>query len=150
MVKKLDEIPWPETLDHIGWLLWRVTQRWKQEFDEGLVALGYPWAVEARANIVMHIGRSGIRQAELVRRMRLSKQAVQQLLDELVADGIVVREPDPEDRRGKLIAFTGAGRKFLADANIAKRRIEAEYRAALGDRRFGQLVDALTELNPKD
>ena len=99
LVKKLDENDWPEALDHVGWRLWQATQRWKRELDDGLVAMGYPWAAEARANVIMHVGRSGIRQSELVRRMELSKQAVQQLLDELVADGIIERKLDPGTAR---------------------------------------------------
>lgn len=149
MVKKLDEKDWPELLDHVGIRLWRATQRWKRELDEGLVAMGYPWATEARANVIMHVGRNGIRQSELVRRMALSKQAVQQLLDELVGDGIIERKPDPGDRRGKLIVFTAAGRKLLADANVVKQGIEDRYRAVLGDERFRQLMEMLKELDDR-
>jgi DNA-binding MarR family transcriptional regulator len=147
MVKKLDEIPWPETLDHVGWLLWQATQRWKSELDAGLIASGYPWAAEARANIIMHVGRSGVRQSDLVRRMGLSKQAVQQLLDGLVEDGIVERKSEAADRRSKLIVFTGRGRKMLADSNRVKQEIEARYRAVLGEARFADLLAMLDELN---
>jgi DNA-binding MarR family transcriptional regulator len=147
MVKKIDDHPWPETLDHVGWLLWQATQRWKAELDAGLVEVGYPWAAEARANIIMHVGRSGIRQSELVRRMGLSKQAVQQLLDDLVKDGVVERKGDPEDRRGKLIVFTAAGRKLLADSNRVKRAIEARYREVLGPERFAEFMTMLDQLN---
>lgn len=147
MVKQLDDQPWPETLDHVGWLLWQATQRWKAELDAGLVEIGYPWAAEARANIIMHVGRSGIRQSELVRRMGLSKQAVQQLLDDLVKDGVVERKADADDRRGKLIVFTSAGRKLLADSNRVKRAIEARYREVLGPKRFAEFMAMLDQLN---
>lgn len=147
MVKKLDERDWPEVLDHVGWRLWQATQRWKRELDDGLVAMGYPWAADARANVIMHVGRSGIRQSDLVRRMGLSKQAVQQLLDDLVDDGIVERKPDPGDSRGRLIVFTAAGRRLLADSNRMKQEIEADYRAVLGEKRFRDFMDMLAELN---
>ena len=150
MVKKADDAPWPETLDHVGVLLWEATRRWKEELDAGLVALGYPWAAEARARIIMHVGRSGIRQSELVRRMGLSKQAVQQLLDDLVADGVVERKADAEDGRGRLIVFTAAGRRLLADANTVKEAIEARYRDVLGPKRFAEFVAMLEELNGRE
>ncbi|MCB1489612.1 MAG: winged helix-turn-helix transcriptional regulator [Bauldia sp.] len=149
MVKELDEKDWPEALDHVGWRLWQATQRWKQELDDGLVAMGHPWAAEARANVIMHVGRSGIRQSDLVRRMGLSKQAVQQLLDDLVADGIVERQPDPEDSRARRIVFTAAGRRMLADSNRVKKRIEADYRSVLGAERFRDFMAMLTELNER-
>lgn len=149
MVKKLDDEGWPEVLDHVGVRLWQASQRWKRALDQGLVAMGYAWATEARANVIMHVGRFGIRQSELVRRMGLSKQAVQQLLDELAGDGIIERKPDPEDRRGKLIVFTKAGRKLLADANLVKLEIERDYRAVLGDARFEALMRTLKELDER-
>ena len=147
MVKKLDDRDWPEAIDHVGWQLWQATQRWKSDLDYGLIAAGYPWASEARANIVMHVGRAGIRQSELVRRMGLSKQAVQQLIDGLVADGIVERKADRDDKRGKLIVFTAGGRKMLADSNRVKQDIEERYREVLGDRRFADFLTMLRELN---
>ena len=149
MVKKIDEVPWPETLDHVGVLLWEATRRWKEELDAGLVELGYPWAAEARGKIIMHVGRSGIPQSELVRRMGLSKQAVQQLLDDLVSDGIVERRAEAGDGRSKRIVFTTAGRRFLGDANKVKRAIEASYRQVLGTERFAAFVAMLEELNQR-
>ncbi|MEZ4261403.1 MAG: MarR family transcriptional regulator [Polyangiaceae bacterium] len=147
MVNPLDENSFPPLLDHIGWLLWRAARDWKRELDEGMVEMGYAWATEARANVLPHVGRAGIAQSELSGRMGVSKQAVQQLLDELVADGIVERKPDPTDRRGRLVVLTAAGRKFVADANVVKLRIEASYRARLGERRFAQLTRALQALH---
>ena len=91
MVKPLDEIM-PPLLDHAGWRLWRVSRQWKACFDAGMRARGYPWFGEARSNVIGYLERSGLPQSELVKRMGLSKQAVQQLVDELVADGIVERQ----------------------------------------------------------
>ncbi len=150
MVKKIDDTPWPETLDHVGVLLWEATRRWKEELDAGLVELGHPWAAEARGKIIMHVGRTGIRQSELVRRLGLSKQAVQQLIDELVSDGIVERIAEAADGRSKRIVFTAAGRRFLGDSNKVKRAIEANYREVLGAERFAALVGMLEELNRRE
>ena len=146
MVKPLDENP-VELLDHVGWRLWRISGQWKALFEAGMRARGYPWFGEARSNVIGFIGRNGLRQKQLVRRMGLSKQAVQQLVDELVEEGIVERRPDPADLRGNIVTFTRAGRAMLRDANVVKLSIEDTYRRKIGDREFGRLMDILRDLD---
>lgn len=146
MVKQLDDMGFPELLDHIGVDLWRAADLWKREFDAGMVAMGHAWFTQARAAIIPHVGRGGIRQAELAVRLRMTKQAVQQLVDELEADGIVTREQDPADARGRILVFTARGRRALADANVVKRRVEAAFRSKLGPQRFEALATSLRTL----
>ncbi len=146
MVKRLDK-DGPALLDHVGWRLWRISRQWKEAFDAGMRARGYPWFGEARSNVIAHLGREGTRQKELVRRMGLSKQAVQQLVDELVAEGLVERRADPADKRGNIVVFTRAGLSMLADSNIVKLALEGEYRAKLGGAAFRDLMLALKKLD---
>ena len=108
-----------------------------------MVAAGHAWYAEARSSVVPYVGMSGVRQADLVRAMGLTKQAVQQLVDDLEAEGVVERRPDPDDRRGKIITFTAKGVAAQRDADAVKQRIEAEFRAQLGDKTFDALFDAL-------
>jgi DNA-binding MarR family transcriptional regulator len=146
MVKPLDENP-VELLDHVGWRLWRISGQWKALFEAGMRARGYKWFGEARSNVVGFIGRNGLRQKQLVIRMGLSKQAVQQLVDELVEEGIVERRPDPADLRGNIVTFTRAGRAMLRDANAVKLCIEDTYRKKIGDREFHRLMEILRDLD---
>jgi DNA-binding MarR family transcriptional regulator len=144
-VKQLDDTL-PEVLDHVGWRLWEASTRWQDEFRAGMIALGHGWFGEARANLIAYMEPGGLRQSELTMRSGLTKQAVQQFLDELVGDGVVERRPDPKDRRGKVVVFTAAGHRMRRDANAVKRRIEKRYRTLLGDDRFAQLLNILNEL----
>ncbi len=147
IVKHLDQKSGTDDLiDHIGWDLWRASQAWKTRFVAGMVAQGHAWFSEARANVLGHLDRQGTRQADLVARMQTTKQAVQQLIDELVADGIVVREPDPSDGRGRIVRYTAIGIAALDDANTVKRRIEKEYAAVLGAGGLQALKRALRKL----
>ena len=146
MVKPLDDIS-VKLLDHVGWRLWRISGQWKAQFEAGMRARGYSWFGEARSNVVGFIGQNGLRQKELVRRMGLSKQAVQQLVDELVAEGIVERRPDPKDLRGNIIAFTRAGLAMLRDANVVKLSIEDAYKGKIGDKEFQRLMKTLRDLD---
>lgn len=147
MVKSLDEKTEAAPIDHVGWSLFRASEHWQNAFRREMVKAGYAWFAEARANVIPHLDRAGTRQALLATRMELSKQAVQQFVDGLVADGVVERTPDPGDARGRIVRFTRDGLAVLAAANRVKRRIEVDFEARLGKTKFKQLCDVLALLN---
>lgn len=122
----------PELLDHIGWGLWRVTQLWKQRFTREMIKQGFDWYGEARGGLIQHIGNNGIAQIDLTERTGMTKQAVQQQLDDLCRDGIVERVTNSKDGRKKRIVFTAAGFDVLSVANEIKQTIEEDYRRQIG------------------
>ena len=132
--------------DHIGWLLWRASQDWGQEFVERMQAAGHGWFTAARSTLMGHIAPGGTKQALLVERLAISKQAVQQLIDGLEEDGILERAPDPDDRRGRIVRLTDMGRAAMKDANGIKLEIESGYRARIGDADFALLSELLGKL----
>ena len=133
----------PELIDHIGWDLWQATDAWKRRFTREMVKRGHAWYGEARGALIRHIDRKGVAQSVLTERAGMTKQAVQQHLDDLVGDGVVERKPDPGDARRKLIGFTAAGRRALADANKVKREIERDYIRVIGKQDAEALQRAL-------
>jgi DNA-binding MarR family transcriptional regulator len=148
MVKQLDEDQ--ESLpDHIGWRLWQANRAWQQAFVGAMRAAGHEWFSQARAGLMGHIPRRGIRQSALIDRVAMTKQAVQQILDGLEADGIVERIADPADRRGKYVRYTKQGLQALRDGDRIKQDIEQRYVARLGPDRFAALMDALRLLDSK-
>jgi DNA-binding MarR family transcriptional regulator len=132
----------PQAPDHIGWTLWRAAQVWRAEFTAAMVAAGHAWFAQARGNLMVHMRPKGLRQGDLVERSRLTKQAVQQFVDELVADGILMRVPDPADARARWLCLTPAGEAAMRDADRIKAEIEARWRERLGTEDFDRL-DAL-------
>lgn len=138
----------PDLIDHLGWRLWRAARLWKQEFDSRMSARGLSWYTEGRASLMAQIGDNGIRQSGLVHRLGLTKQAVQQIVDELAAEGIVQRRPDPADQRGRIITLTPKGIAAAHAANEVKREIEAAQRERLGAGRLEALMDTLRTLAP--
>ena len=148
MVKHLDEktdaLP-----DHVGWRLWQASRAWQAEFAAAMRAAGHDWFTEARAGLLGHIPRGGTRQASLIERSAISKQAVQQLLDGLEVDGVLERLPDPRDGRGKLVRYTCKGLDALRDGDRVKLQIEQSYIARLGQQRFAALMDALRTLETR-
>ena len=146
MVKSLDENP-DDLIDHIGWRLWLASRDWQKAFVAGMREAGHVWFTDARATLLAHVARQGTPQSRIIERMGISKQAVQQLIDGLEAEGIVERLADPDDRRGRIVRHTQKGLAAMRDADVIKQRIEAHYRKLLGEARFEVLREALVALN---
>jgi DNA-binding MarR family transcriptional regulator len=145
LVKPLDDKDLA-SIDHIGIALWRAARDWRTRMQTEMGARGFPWHQEAAGEVLAHLGPSGISQLKLTERMGLSKQAVQQLVDQLEAQHVVRREPDPADGRAKRIVLTELGLRDFAERNQVKRLIEAQYRKTLGDTAFAALETALAKL----
>lgn len=144
MVKELDgneDLP-----EHVGWLLWQANRAWLQDFVGAMHAAGHGWFSDARAALMGHIPRNGIRQSALIERVGTSKQAVQQVLDGLEAEGVIARVPDPDDRRGRLVRYTDRGRAALRDVDRVKAEIERRYAQRIGPDRMAALSEALRAL----
>ncbi|MEM9106282.1 MAG: MarR family transcriptional regulator [Pseudomonadota bacterium] len=142
MVKEIDDF----RPDHIGWRLWDAATVWKEKFAAEMVAAGHDWYLEARSSVMPYVGPKGTRQSDIVDRMGLSKQAVQQLIADLERSGILCRDPDPDDGRGKIVRLTEKGLAFERDSRKAKRKVEAEMKAELGDSDFDSLVAILKRI----
>lgn len=128
MVKQLDDIN-VSAIDHVGLDLWAAAHAWRARLHGEMVARGHAWYGDARGAIAASLDVTGLPQSELAMRMGISKQAVQQLLDQLEGEGIVRRVPDPNDKRGKRIEYTAEGLKAVRDANAIKRKMERELAA---------------------
>ncbi|KFL25377.1 hypothetical protein JP74_19520 [Devosia sp. 17-2-E-8] len=146
MVKSLDDV---RSVDHIGLSLWRAAQNWRDRMRREMAARGFPWHMEARGDVLAHVGPNGLAQTVLAERMGLSKQAVQQLLDQLEGEGVIQRVPDPRDKRARRVELTGLGLFDLVERNAVKREIEDEYKAILGAELFTQMERALRILNAR-
>ena len=68
---------------------------------------------------------------QLAERLACVKSNVTQLVDRLDADGLVTREPDPNDRRSRLAVITDAGRQAYEKGSCAHREAERQLFGAL-------------------
>ena len=132
--------------DHIGWTLWRATLAWRRDFVTAMAAAGHGWFAQARGNLLVYIGPDGIRQGDLAEKAGLTKQAVQQFVDDLVQDGIVMRTADDADARARRVRLTPEGEAAMRDADRIKLQIETRWRALLGDAGFDRLDGALRQV----
>jgi DNA-binding MarR family transcriptional regulator len=130
----------------LGQLLGLAATQWRKRLREDVAARGFPFFSEARSEVLAHLPAEGLPQAALAPRMGISKQAVQQFIDQLVADGVVVREADPGDKRLKTIRLTELGLRAREEAGRVRQSLDAELRLAVGDKSYKRLRKALRKL----
>lgn len=69
----------------------------------------------SRTHLLWELGRRGpVPQRVLAEALKVTPRAVTGLVDALVADGLVTREPHPGDRRATLVTLTARGKALAA------------------------------------
>lgn len=112
---------------------------------DGVVGAGYPQKPKHSA-VFAQIDPKGSRLTALAERANMTPQAMGELVDELVDLGYVVREPDPRDRRAKLIILTGRGRDCVAAGLATIEGIENQISEVLGEGSHAELRRLLRRL----
>jgi DNA-binding MarR family transcriptional regulator len=100
----------------------------------------------AHARVMADLG-AGSRPSEIARRLGVTKAAVGQLLGPLEEQGLVTRVPDPSDGRALIFKPTSKAARLYAVARREIDAVEAEWKRALGPRRFDQLAASLEILD---
>lgn len=78
------------------------------------------------------IGAGDVPLAQLIRDLRISKQAAGQLVDTLVHRGYLARTVDEQDRRRLIVTLTDRGRAAAATQAAARERVDGELLAKVG------------------
>jgi DNA-binding MarR family transcriptional regulator len=78
------------------------------------------------------LDRADIPLGQLIKELRISKQAAGQLVDTLVMRGYLERTMDKDDRRKLTIALTERGRAAAATQAAAREKVDAELLASVG------------------
>lgn len=86
---------------------------------------------------------AGARQADLARRLGVSRQAVNELVRGLEAQDLVEVVPDPDSGRAKLVRPTTKGKESIRVALETFAHLEAELRGRIGSQNVDHLRTAL-------
>lgn len=116
---------------------------------EGVVGTGFPQKPKHSA-VFAQIHPDGSRLTELARRANMTPQAMGELVDELEELGYLTREPDPTDRRAKLIVLTERGRAAVEAGKQTIVGLEARIDEMLGEAGHRTLRDLLAKLLEAD
>jgi DNA-binding MarR family transcriptional regulator len=82
--------------------------------------------------VVGSIARNGSPLGDVIRELRMSKQAAGQLVDTLVIRGYLDRSPDPDDRRRTTVTLTERGLNAAEVGRAAVERVDAELLSRVG------------------
>jgi DNA-binding MarR family transcriptional regulator len=140
IVKELDQMTDP----HTGRLLRDAFAAFERELLHGLHAADAD-ALRATHQAVLRFldVETGTRASTLAERAGLTRQALTQIVDDLERLGYVVRRPDPEDRRAKLVVYTDKGRATFEVARRIIEGIERDWRERLGAAAYESLRASL-------
>ena len=111
--------------------------------ENGLSMWGY--------SVLLALDRSAIRtQAALAEAIGADKTRIIATLDELQDKGLIERVADPEDRRARLLAITGEGRKVKDATQAAIQRGEERWLSTLSATDRATFLRILQELSGVD
>jgi DNA-binding MarR family transcriptional regulator len=124
-----------------------------------LLAMAYRLLVDGLHERLAERGWAGVRPAfgfvllqlapgpatlkDLTAALGTSKQAVSQLVDDMVSAGYATRAPHPDDARSRTVALTPRGRELLAAVEDVYRELEAGWADTLGESPLDELRASL-------
>lgn len=128
----------------------RLTWQWvREQIFLGVVAAGYDDLNPAHVALFRYPTLDRLRPSELADQLQITKQSINDLLGHLEQHGYLVREPDPSDRRARVVRLTLKGRRLDRTVNRQARAAEQRMAEMLGQRSFAQLHQALDELTER-
>jgi DNA-binding MarR family transcriptional regulator len=130
----------------IGALLRIPYEAVREHILDRLHAAGFDDIDQAHFNVLQYPGPQGRRPSEVTAHARVSKQAMNYLLNQLEERGYFERRPDPDDARSKRIVLTRRGEAVRQTIRNAVSELEREWATILGPRRFAMLKRLLREL----
>lgn len=136
----------PAGTDNFGNLFRDPALTMQQLVAEELARRGFADLRPALLAVGQHVGPEGTRVTELAARAWLSKATVVHAVDELERLGYATREPDPTDRRAKLVTATDRGRLAEAVAREAIADIRDAWAALVGEEELATLEAGLRRL----
>lgn len=109
--------------------------------DESFLGLGMPLG---RARLLFEIGAEEAPTVQRLRaRLELDSGYLSRLLRSLEEQGLVTVEPDPADRRRRLVRLTASGRRTRQRLDDRSERLAADLLAPLSERQRERLGEAL-------
>jgi len=96
--------------------------------------------------VLAYLQPGGSRATDLSQLSGQHKQVVGTMIDELERLGYVERQPDPEDRRAKLVCPTERGLRQMAAADEIIRSIEERHARRLGAENYVRFKSALIDV----
>ena len=133
------------TPERVGERFLAVFHRMHRAADERMTASGLSLA---RTKVLRHLAATGpVRPGTLASVCGVVPHTITDIVDGLERDGLAERQPDPADRRAKLIRLTGKGTAALTTATATREHLLNKLFGALDAAEQQTLLDLLDRLD---
>lgn len=126
-----------------GRILGNALMRFEARVMALMVQAGHARTRLPHINLTRHLDRDGTRITVLARRANMTNAAMTELIDQCEELGLVIRVPDPLDRRARIVHFTEDGEAWLEAFAKALRKAERELVDEVGEAPAQVLFGAL-------
>jgi DNA-binding MarR family transcriptional regulator len=142
------EAPLPAIRSLPSWILGRAAARGRSLVADALAVEG----IKMWHHVVLSAVRdlAPVAQADLGRGVRLDPKDLVGVLNDLQAAGLVVRAPDPKDRRKNAVSLTEEGARLLKRCEKAARAANDTLLAPLSAAERDQFMDLLIRISGTD
>jgi DNA-binding MarR family transcriptional regulator len=134
----------------VGALLRMAWESLQSELLADLHAAGFDDLRDTHRPLLRYPPIDGLRPTDLAARLKLSKQATNDLLRDLENLGYLRLERDPADGRARIIRYTDRGWRLYRTGSRSSHDIGQRWARAIGQRRYDQFkatLRAIVDLN---
>lgn len=132
--------------DTFGFLVSDIARLVRLEVERRIAATGAT-VTPGEGRTLVNIARCGtVRQNTLAERMGVEAMTLSGYLDRLETRGLIVRVPDPADRRAKLVELTPEAEGVIAEMRAIGIAIREDLSAVTGAGRWDELMRTLKTL----
>ncbi|WP_413454861.1 MarR family winged helix-turn-helix transcriptional regulator [Glutamicibacter sp. FR1] len=128
-------------------LFLHVSRMLRGRWRDSLIPLGITPHQSRVLALLARAEDAGLRNSQLAERLHIAARSTTEVVDQLEAKKLVVRTPDPADRRATLIALSATGRAQLGEITELRRSSMDGYFDKLGDEDRAELARLLAILD---
>ncbi|HEX7849974.1 MAG TPA: MarR family transcriptional regulator [Sphingomonas sp.] len=116
-------------------------------FDDGLQVLlrdaGWTAVTRPQTMILIVVGQGIDRPAEIARALGVTRQSAGVTIAEMVAEGLIALDQDPDDKRAKIVRISDKGERRREDSRRAMATLTEELERRIGKANVRKLTEAL-------
>lgn len=106
---------------------------------ERLAQRGWDGVRPAFGFVLLALAGGPVTVKDLTVALGTTKQAVSQLVDDMVANGYATRDVHPDDARARIVTLTEQGHRLLGAVEDIYRELEAEWAQLVGSNRLTEV-----------
>jgi DNA-binding MarR family transcriptional regulator len=125
--------------EQLGFLVFDIARLLQRNLDARFAEAGMPVTVGEARTLLRIVREGALRQAALAERMHIEPMTLVGFLDRLEARGLIRRDPDPTDRRAKLVTTTAAAAGLVDRLEELFAGVRGDMTADLGKGDAGEL-----------